>query len=411
MATTLFDTTVAERAGAISASRRLATRRRRVALSLAGVAAAIALSAATMGASEASPADINIGEAERQSQQLRQRQAEVAAKIDEAKATEEQLVAALTVLDQQVQAEIAKGTEAERAYKDADRRYDEVQGQLAENQREIDAINNGLRQQAIRRYVRPENNDSSMRLLQANDIDEAEQRKVLADAVAGNSGEAIERLRGARARIEDLREQASAARAEADSKRAEQQELFNAVVSEMQAQQRLQSEWNRRVGELKVSEDAIDAQADNLERAIADQRSTGTGPMPAPAPGASSGRMVSPVPGRIGSGYGGARNHPGVDILAPVGTPVLAALSGRVTRVDSGGGYNGGYGNLVVISHANGLETRYAHLSRTSVSVGQTVSQGQQVGAVGMTGNTSGPHLHFETYSNGARQNPSNYLP
>jgi murein DD-endopeptidase MepM/ murein hydrolase activator NlpD len=376
---------------------------------LAALTAAVALSAATMSASGAAPADINVGEAERQSQQLRQRQAEVAAQIDAAKATEEQLVAALTVLDQQVQGEIAKGTEAERAYKEADRRYDEVQTQLTENQREIDLINNGLRQQAIRRYVRPESADSSMRLLQANDIDEAEQRKVLADAVAGNSGEAIERLRGARARIEDLREQASTARAEADSKRAEQQELFAAVVGEMQAQQRLQAEWNRRVGDLKSSEDDIDAQADNLERAIADQR--GSGPMPAPAPGASSGRMIMPVSGRIGSPYGGARNHPGVDILSPVGTPVVAALSGRVIRVDSGGGYNGGYGNLVVISHANGLETRYAHLSRTSVSVGQTVSQGQQIGAVGMTGNTSGPHLHFETYTNGARQNPSNFLP
>ena len=85
----------------------------------------------------------------------------------------------------------------------------------------------------------------------------------------------------------------------------------------------------------------------------------------------------------------------GVDLAAPIYTPVLASADGKVI-VSRTSGYNGGYGIYVVVSHENGTQTVYAHMSVNNVSVGQWVDQGQVIGAIGMTGKTTGPHLHFE---------------
>ena len=84
-----------------------------------------------------------------------------------------------------------------------------------------------------------------------------------------------------------------------------------------------------------------------------------------------------------------------VDLAAPQGTPIFASDSGEVIIARTGG-WNGGYGNYVVINHSNGTQTLYGHMSRVLVSVGQTVAQGQKIGLVGKTGESTGPHVHFE---------------
>lgn len=91
----------------------------------------------------------------------------------------------------------------------------------------------------------------------------------------------------------------------------------------------------------------------------------------------------------------GLHGYNGVDLAAPSGTPIYASAAGRVI-ISKSSGYNGGYGTYVVISHENGTQTLYAHMSKDLVSVGQAVIQGQQIGAIGMTGKTTGPHVHFE---------------
>lgn len=107
----------------------------------------------------------------------------------------------------------------------------------------------------------------------------------------------------------------------------------------------------------------------------------------------SSGFLVRPLIG--GRKTQGIHGHNGVDIGASIGTPVLASASGQVIAAKSSG-YNGGYGEMIIISHAGNIQTVYGHLSSVNVSVGQTVSQGQVIGAVGNTGKSTGPHLHFE---------------
>ncbi len=113
---------------------------------------------------------------------------------------------------------------------------------------------------------------------------------------------------------------------------------------------------------------------------------------------------VTPVPGyKITTGHGVAGpmwstgHHTGVDYAAPAGTEVVAAARGTVVDVSSGGPY----GNRIVIQHDDGYRTTYNHLSRVDVHVGQSVDAGDHVGAVGSTGNSSGPHLHFEVSRGG----------
>ncbi|MCL4377376.1 MAG: peptidoglycan DD-metalloendopeptidase family protein [Actinobacteria bacterium] len=130
---------------------------------------------------------------------------------------------------------------------------------------------------------------------------------------------------------------------------------------------------------------------------------------------APTGRLLWPVLGYIASGFGMRfhpilhtyRFHSGIDIVASYGTPVEAADGGQVIQV----GYDGGYGNSILIYHGGGFATWYAHLSGFNCSVGQMVTRGQIIGFVGSTGLATGPHLHFEVRINGAAQNPLQYLP
>ena len=108
---------------------------------------------------------------------------------------------------------------------------------------------------------------------------------------------------------------------------------------------------------------------------------------------APAGFLIRPIIG--GRKSQGIHGHNGVDLAAAPGTPVMAAASGRVI-VAKMGGYNGGYGNMIIMTHDNGIQTVYAHLRAIYVSPGQTVPQGQQIGELGNTGRSTGPHLHFE---------------
>ena len=130
----------------------------------------------------------------------------------------------------------------------------------------------------------------------------------------------------------------------------------------------------------------------------------------------SSGTFTWPLPGytnnssaygwRVHPIFGTRKFHKGEDIPAPTGTPIVAAASGTVTTA----GWVSGYGNYTVINHGGGVMTAYGHQSAIHVSVGQTVSAGQTIGLVGSTGNSTGPHLHFEVYVNGSTQNPMSYF-
>ncbi len=117
------------------------------------------------------------------------------------------------------------------------------------------------------------------------------------------------------------------------------------------------------------------------------------------------GRFMWPTSGYISTFFGGG--HAGIDIAGPLGTPIYAADAGVVTF----SGWNGGYGNCVIIDHGNGFETVYGHFSSYYPQAGQNVRRGQAIGKMGSTGNSSGVHLHFEIRYLGGLVNPMRYLP
>ena len=124
--------------------------------------------------------------------------------------------------------------------------------------------------------------------------------------------------------------------------------------------------------------------------------------------------FIKPTHGRITSPYGyrpdpftGIRRfHNGIDIAAPIGTPIIASMGGRVGRV----GVNGSYGRYVILVHADGYQTLYAHLSRSHVSSGMFVAQGYIIGLMGSTGHSTGSHLHFSIFKSGKHLDPSGYI-
>ncbi len=120
----------------------------------------------------------------------------------------------------------------------------------------------------------------------------------------------------------------------------------------------------------------------------------------------SGGRLSSRFGRRSAPTAGASTYHKGVDWATPVGTPVYASSGGTVAKA----GWGSGYGYVVYINHPDGRQTRYAHLSKVQVSVGQTVSQGDRIALSGNTGVSSGPHVHFEILINGRQVNPLDYL-
>jgi murein DD-endopeptidase MepM/ murein hydrolase activator NlpD len=141
---------------------------------------------------------------------------------------------------------------------------------------------------------------------------------------------------------------------------------------------------------------------------------------PAAAKKAKAAGWVKPVSGytlTASFNQGGAmwsHKHSGQDFAVPVGTPVKAASGGVVVKAGpNGGGDGSAYGNAIVIKHGNGKYSQYAHLSKINVNVGQTVNAGKLIALSGNTGNSSGPHLHFEirtTPNYGSALNPANFL-
>jgi murein DD-endopeptidase MepM/ murein hydrolase activator NlpD len=120
----------------------------------------------------------------------------------------------------------------------------------------------------------------------------------------------------------------------------------------------------------------------------------------------SAGYITSPYGFRRSPFDGTRQFHSGMDIGAPLGTPIRAAMAGRVSQV----GYDNILGTYVIITHHSGYRTLYAHMSRARVNAGAYVGTGQRIGDVGVSGLTTGPHLHFTVFKNGVTVNPRSLM-
>ena len=162
--------------------------------------------------------------------------------------------------------------------------------------------------------------------------------------------------------------------------------------------------YEEQLAKEQALESEIQSMIAELERQEAANSIVSTGtyiwPLPGYSPGSAYGWRMHPI-------FHDMRFHAGEDIGAPSGTPILAADSGIATVIPNNGN---GYGNYIIINHGGGRTTLYAHMSAFAVSNGQSVTQGQTIGYVGSTGNSTGPHLHFEVRVNGATTDPKSYF-
>ncbi|TVQ11753.1 MAG: peptidase M23 [Leptolyngbya sp. DLM2.Bin27] len=221
-----------------------------------------------------------------------------------------------------------------------------------------------------------------------------------------------------RAVLADLKAQAEAIqqqKAAVEEKRNQVALLRQQLLSQKQQYEAEASEEKQLIARLKDRRSALEAAEAQLARdsesiagMIRQKIAASTGAV------RGTGRFVFPANGRISSGFGNRRHpilgynrfHAGIDFAASQGTPIYAADSGQVIF----SGWYGGYGQTVIIDHGGGISTLYAHASRLLVSEGQAVQQGQTIAAVGSTGLSTGPHLHFEVRQNGNPVNPAGYL-
>jgi murein DD-endopeptidase MepM/ murein hydrolase activator NlpD len=199
------------------------------------------------------------------------------------------------------------------------------------------------------------------------------------------------------------RQAAADEKAQLDALAAQQAQARDAADSALQVE-------NAALGAAIAKHDEAEAELEaESQRIAALVQAAGDGPA------MGDGTFIRPVPGPITSGFGGRTDpitgatayHAGLDIGAACGTPIKAAGTGNVI---SAGFNSGGYGNMTLINHGNGLSTLYGHQSSIIVSSGQSVTQGQVIGYVGSTGKSTGCHLHFEVRVNGNPVDPSGYL-
>jgi murein DD-endopeptidase MepM/ murein hydrolase activator NlpD len=206
------------------------------------------------------------------------------------------------------------------------------------------------------------------------------------------------------------KQDADAARGAAADEKAQLDELAAQQARARDAAENALQVENAALGAAVAEHDeALAEQAAESQRIAELAQSAGDGPA------LGDGTFIRPVPGPITSGFGyrtdpvtGATAfHAGLDFGAPCGTPIKAAGTGVIL---SAGFNSGGYGNMTLINHGNGLSTLYGHQSSIIVSAGQSVTQGQVIGYVGSTGKSTGCHLHFEVRVGGNPVDPSAYL-
>ena len=236
-------------------------------------------------------------------------------------------------------------------------------------------------------------------------------KQVQADMTA-----AREKVETVKAELEDARTELQDKQSELETKQVALQQkvseanaLLASLESDINAYKSVHDQYEQ---QQKNVQSQIDKQVEELRRQEEANKNNNPGYDPGKANG-STGTMMWPSCHYITSQFGWRyhpiyqtqKYHSGVDIGASYGATIVAADGGTIITAGS----VSGYGNCVVINHGNGITTLYGHMSSIAVSVGQKVSKGQTIGYVGSTGNSTGPHLHWEVTVNGVRQNPLNY--
>jgi murein DD-endopeptidase MepM/ murein hydrolase activator NlpD len=341
----------------------------------------------------------------------------VRADVDQAATQQRQDFDAMLVAEAQLVTVIEAVNSAELAVERQRHAVQRAQERLAEARRREQEQRRALGERAAERYKQG-GGAPFVAMLASDTPAEALRRAAYADVVHHADHESVERVAiasqavdGERQRLEEEEETLERVLAQQETLLAEAERLRNERALALAASTQRLAQLQAEEAHLHEESHRLGAIARRASRAAEVSRLGGVIAPPGVAlpmlPG-QGGAWVWPATGSVTSGYGPrwGRMHEGIDIAAPPGTPVLASRGGVV----SWAGHMSGYGNIVLIDHGAGLSTAYAHQSSVFVSVGQIVAGGQQIGEVGSTGNSTGPHLHFEIRVNGSPRNPREYV-
>ena len=384
---------------------------------LAGVLVG-ALLAPTTAAAAGDPA------AERE--QVRQRRAVLSGELDHLDASDDVLAGALEELEAQLADQRAAVRRAEDAAEAAEEELAEARRSLTETRLRVADLTDRLVGRAVNTFINP-SEPSFEDVLRSRDLGEAVRKDALMGELVARDDELVDALELAEARLVVEEEEASDAAVRAGGRREEAEDRLGELRRSREEKDRLRAALDQRRGEVLAEVSALEAsdaaltaiiqayeaqQAAAAAAAAAAARASGGGGGGASAfqspPPAGGGQCRWPAAGRVTSEYGRrwGRLHAGIDIAAPSGTPIGAAIAGTVIY----SGWQSGYGNVVIVSHGGGLSTLYGHQSRLGVSLGEAVGSGQIIGYVGSTGHSTGPHVHFETRYGGVARNPRGCL-
>ena len=369
-------------------------------------------------AAPAGAASTKTSAARKRQAEVRAAKAKAAAQLNGLKASDEQLEAAVAALATQVRAQNAKVASAQQAVHVAEAAVKQAEAKIAATEAEMTSLQGAVVDRAVAAYVRPQQAALSG-ISDAKNLEDASRRASMLRQVANSDRDILDQLRATREDLGIEQEKAAAAKEVAAQRRAAANQQLSAYKANLAEKARLEAALDRRIkavtGEIEAHsrEDAAIQALLNSEaaRAAAAARASRNAAAGASDSGGriSGAGMVWPASGPVTSGFGTrwGRLHAGIDIGAGTGAPIRAAKAGTVIF----SGVQGGYGNVVIIEHGGGLTTLYAHMSRRGVSDGAEVGTGDYIGAVGSTGQSTGPHLHFETRVGGSPQNPRRYLP
>ena len=234
------------------------------------------------------------------------------------------------------------------------------------------------------------------------------------ERIAAQVKQARNGVREARRKTRAARVEAARIEAVAASAAAEQQAVVSRLVVSRDALVAARRDTSTAIASIQEDRESVleeiaaleEQSAELADRIRLSQQQSSTPPPIVPPSG--SGLFGWPVSGPVTSAFGPrwGRMHEGIDIAVGTGTPVRSSAAGTVIYA----GWLGGYGNLVVVDHGGGLSTAYAHNSSVASSLGQVVAAGEVVAYSGNTGNSSGPHVHFEVRVNGSAADPLGYL-
>lgn len=338
--------------------------------------------------------------------------AEAAGKLNAAVAADTEIAAGLQAINEAAQSTQAKVEAAQRSLEAAKAAKETASTELANASTQQVEVEAQLKVKAVEGFKSGVEDPPSI-FFTDRSVNQTIRETTLLLQVNKGTAELLEELRTLKEDQQEAQAQADQAAADAEALQAQLAVELDTLQDQQDVQLRLKREAESRISKWESELSSYAAEDKSIQTLIngsSPTKVTVTQLRPPSAYGIQwpvIGPVTSEYGYRIHPVYGTRKLHSGLDVSAPKGTPIAAAQGGTVLLA----GTQGGYGNVVIVDHGDGVSTLYGHMSKINVSKGQQVNRGDVVGLVGATGTATGNHLHFEVRINGEASNPRPYLP